>query len=646
MGIKYSLKLKESLFEVLRLRRNTFYQEEDVDGITRFLQELAGKDFERIDETSFESLLEFIESEDELDFHEIFIEQLDLLSDDSFFTQFLYTILSSSTYEPDEKKRYFKIIQAFLNSNGLDVGELSRELDEPDNYIISKIPIKEFRPSDSDIPPNEIPFFVQYPSGNSNQYSSHDVPDEFPSIVLVFNPGWNDFSVYNYFDVFCYSQDEKARYVGFVKIMEESQSCEVFDLLAERFVFLPDNFCFLGQTLSFYEELKNQIEDDLESVLFALRDAAFFPEILEKFERKSEFRNSLIRYDEPERVSRIARIALNRDNLLDLYSFDYNFRPGYSKDAIDIHFDLDQGIAQPDNRVYGLIGKNGTGKTQLITKLPLDIANKNKDVFHGDIPLFSKVISVSYSVFDIFKRPTKTASFNYVYCGLRDEKGELRTERGLSQKFHYTVKTIATKERIDQWEAILKNFLDHEFVDDLIEYDENDELINNYGSMRNRLSSGQSILLYIISEIVANIRYDSLILYDEPETHLHPNAISQLINTIYDLVNRFQSYCIVATHSPLIIQEIPAKNVYVVERHENIPSVRKIGQETFAENLTTLTEVIFGNRNIPKQHEMIIKELVDQGASYENIIGYLETEQMPLSHNAYMQIRMLIDARG
>ena len=35
------------------------------------------------------------------------------------------------------------------------------------------------------------------------------------------------------------------------------------------------------------------------------------------------------------------------------------------------------------------------------------------------------------------------------------------------------------------------------------------------------MSSGESSLLFIFCNIVANIRYDSLILFDEPETHLH-----------------------------------------------------------------------------------------------------------------------------
>ena len=157
------------------------------------------------------------------------------------------------------------------------------------------------------------------------------------------------------------------------------------------------------------------------------------------------------------------------------------------------------------------------------------------------------------------------------------------------------------------------------------------------------LSSGQSIILYIISEIVANIRFDSIILYDEPETHLHPNAISQLINTLYELVNEFQSYCIIATHSPLIIREIMSKNVFVIEREGNYPSIRKIGIESFGENLTVLTDEVFGNRGIPKQYKLILERMVNNGFNFDQIINKLETDNVPLSLNARIYLKSLTD---
>ena len=160
------------------------------------------------------------------------------------------------------------------------------------------------------------------------------------------------------------------------------------------------------------------------------------------------------------------------------------------------------------------------------------------------------------------------------------------------------------------------------------------------------LSSGQSIILFIITELIAKIRFDSLILYDEPETHLHPNAISQLVNTVYHLVHLFKSYCIIATHSPLIIQEIISKNVYVVEREGNYSSIRRIGIESFGENLSILSEEVFGNREIPKQYQIILKEMVESRLTYEQIKERLEYGQIPLSINASIYLKSLLNEQS
>ncbi len=77
-----------------------------------------------------------------------------------------------------------------------------------------------------------------------------------------------------------------------------------------------------------------------------------------------------------------------------------------------------------------------TGKTQLVTTLPLDIANKKNDNFTPKAPLFSKVITVSYSSFDRFDIPKKTSEFNYVYCGLKDANGNRLDEDQLILRFN------------------------------------------------------------------------------------------------------------------------------------------------------------------------------------------------------------------
>lgn len=70
----------------------------------------------------------------------------------------------------------------------------------------------------------------------------------------------------------------------------------------------------------------------------------------------------------------------------------------------------------------------------------------------------------------------------------------------------------------------------------------------------------------------------------------------------------------------------------------------KIGLESFGENLTTLTEEIFGNKEVEKYYKNKIQELIDIGYAYEDIIELLESKDIPLNLNITIYIKNLIEA--
>jgi hypothetical protein len=582
------------------------------------------------------------------DYDYVFLDRFKLLDSEEKFNLFIEVVVSPAVRQnEDEIIRFILLIEPFIVKHNYFFAV--------DDYSASSLPIYKLRENKDgadflfDLKPNTIPFVVEWnKTGRSNMASSHKRPTKFPSFVLVFNDGWNDYNTKSLFDLFYYSEVGSVTRIGEIKIISNTDSINIEDDLDDEFTELDLSFCSLGQTIGFYQALKATIGKDYESVLYALRDAALFPDNHDRFEKNNKFINSLIRFDVAEQVLRTARYISYGYDLQNIYTFSYSFLPSYSQDPIQVEFEFSKkGVS--GNRIYAIIGKNGTGKTQLITSLPLDISRKKEDRFVPRAPFFSKVIAVSYSIFDQFEIPKKSTSFNYVYCGLKKSGEEQFTERGLALRFYSSWRKIQSQGRLESWKRVLSNFIGLNEIDSFIvpgNISSGEQAFKVdptlFQETKRKFSSGQSIVFYIITEIVANIRYDSLLLYDEPETHLHPNAITELIYLIHELVNEFQSYCIIATHSPVIIRELFSKNVYVLDRTEDIPTIRPIGIESFGEDIGVLTDEVFGNKEVPKQYKKIIDDLAFARNSFDQIVERLESDNFPLSLNARLYIRSAV----
>lgn len=567
----------------------------------------------------------------------LFQEKLDVLNKKLDFSEFIHILLSPELFPTqDILERVVSEVKYLLDESGLSI----RIIDFADNdFPIYKL----YNPGqETAIPPdierNKIPFYIGYRPQSST--------DENEYFVLDPNTGWNDYSVVSFFGLKYYNGYRSIN-LGHTKIIHR-QELKTYEVIPKKFVELDGNFCSLSSDEDFYLNLKSQFGlSKTVSILYALKDAAYFVDINEDFANTYNFNSSLLRSDEGERMIRQVRPMLLGLNLKELYNFSYNFRPAYAKEPIQVTFDYSDKEPLPD-RIFAIIGKNGTGKTQLLTNLPESLSKGDPDVFLKNIPNFSKVIAISYSAFDNFKPPKNTAHFNYVYCGLRNKEGRELSKSAITLAFYRNWEKIIRHDRVWKWRTVLKTFIDEEVVDELISKNGDGEYVvvnEKYHKTREKLSSGQSILLSIITQVIANIRYDSLILYDEPETHLHPNAITALMNTIYELVNEFESYCLIATHSPLVIRELFSKNVFILEKHGNVPSLKRISIESFGENLGVLTEVVFGDRSTDKKYKNIISDLVRQGHTYEQIIDLLQFDEVPLSLNAKIYIRSLTDTK-
>lgn len=75
------------------------------------------------------------------------------------------------------------------------------------------------------------------------------------------------------------------------------------------------------------------------------------------------------------------------------------------------------------------------------------------------------------------------------------------------------------------------------------------------GDQPRNLSSGEFAMFRFAAQAAGSVEKGCIFLFDEPETHLHPNFISDLMDILHTLLTVTQSAAIIATHSAYIVRE-------------------------------------------------------------------------------------------
>lgn len=466
---------------------------------------------------------------------------------------------------------------------------------------------------------------------------------ELPCFVLKPIKGWNDYghitrhAVYYYRDNNSYSID-----IGETKILEldvvETIIPEVFNELDTA------KFCSLGQSTNFYRNLLEHFGKDASiEILTKLNDVGFCVGLRDDYEHDGGYKWSLLRTSEAEKAHAEARRIIEGVPIDNAFKFSFKTKIGVEgKHEVNLNFSK----GELPYRITAIIGKNGTGKTQYLARLANTLSGvKDEGEFEPNRPLFSKVIGVSYSLFDKFNIPKKSKTFSYVYSGLRNIKNEVISDEELFEKIAKSIRKIERRNRTFDWYNILNEMIDFQALNigmNPLAEKQDYILMNEDGT--SKLSSGQSIVLYVFTEIFANIDYESLILFDEPETHLHPNAIARLMKALNKILNKFNSYAIIATHSPIIVQEVPSEYVYVFKRDNLDVISRKLNFESFGENLTEINERIFNTIDIEQNYKEV-QERLSENNSYDEVCELFTRNEKMLSFNAKVFLQSRYDSR-
>lgn len=126
-----------------------------------------------------------------------------------------------------------------------------------------------------------------------------------------------------------------------------------------------------------------------------------------------------------------------------------------------------------------------------------------------------------------------------------------------------------------------------------------------------RLSSGEHAMLRFAVQASGAIEQGSLLLLDEPETHLHPNFVSDLIAILDSLLQSTGSIAIIATHSSYVVREVPRQRVNILTIKDGEISVDRPRVQTFGANIDTISQFIFDDFSFSHVHQRTLENWAD-----------------------------------
>ncbi len=524
-------------------------------------------------------------------------------------------------------------------------------------------------------------------------------PSVVAPVFVLEQDNWNDYSFQTQYHLTYYSNTPdgtaEATLIGAVKILRRGQTKADGLLVTEAFSQLSEEFCSVGQSLDYYERLRD-LGDLGKKVMSALRDVVALPELVASFKGEDGWKTSLFR-DQRDLGEQFLLLA---KGLVDGYyavapddQQSFTFMPaGWSSPlAVDTKSGQDwlfEQNALPE-RMNVIIGRNGSGKSTLLARLArvayaspaerLKAPIVNLGTLEPEGVGFPRVITVAFSPFDSFKLPgsddrnrvqiakdMQRGAGRFSFIGLRDFAAEvdtlqkdagdlivgelsasddrvsrtsLKSINQLADEFENSLQKVLQRERLGILKDALRKLERGFFNSDQASFlDETDTARARQQFLL--YSTGHKIALLVIFGLVANLEPRSLVLIDEPETHLHPPLLSAMMHALRGVLEKYEATAVIATHSPVVVQESMARHVHIVRREGVLTTVRPIDAETFGESIGIITTEVFGLDSEATDFHRVLDRLITRYQTLERIEALFKDGAMSHQARAYVMSRL------
>ncbi|MDC7808000.1 AAA family ATPase [Luteimonas sp BLCC-B24] len=428
---------------------------------------------------------------------------------------------------------------------------------------------------------------------------------------------------------------------------------------------LNEQFFSLGQGEDYYVTLNSLSEDLKRRVLIGLRDVAYDLELFDAHLDETVMSESLLRdVHEASVRNRFNRITRG-DASLTRFHFKYRLPLPEGVPPAVMDFEVTPESIPPTN-VHVLIGRNGVGKTRCMRGLAEallgreNIARPSGEIELVRSPLedwsFARLVLVSFSAFDDFElSPLESDRIGCAQVGLHRREGDqqratsgIKSAPELAVDFRKSLARCRLGLSAQRWrDAVQTLEIDDLFAEAnvraLIDQPSSPDWDERAEDLFKRLSSGHAIILLTVTRLVELVDERTLVLIDEPEGHLHPPLLSAFIRCLSDLLVKRNGVAIIATHSPVVLQEVPRLCAWKVRRSRDVSVVERPTIETFGENIGLLTREVFGLEVTRAGFHQLLQKAVDEHRVYERVVNAFDAQ---LGDEARAIVRALIAQRG
>ncbi|MFS0873949.1 AAA family ATPase [Paenibacillus xylanilyticus] len=530
-----------------------------------------------------------------------------------------------------------------------------------------------------------------------------DLSKEDNETVYLVMDNWNDWFEYRVLHQMYYKDNQgEVNYIGPLKFGQIGMKANQDRVdLPDYFEKLSEDFFSLGNETSYYDNLNRLGDSFRDELLNSLNDIALDLKKYSEVRKERVTTQAVLRDINPIKVKGKFHSLAQGDSTLSHYSFNYVVaKPARgSTESYQISFEVNPNSKPPSN-IHAIIGRNGVGKTHLLNGMIQSLLNKKMEnddqsgfVFYQDRfgerkKIFDNVIYVSFSPFDesefLQNKQGSKVLPGYTYIGLKRKVEtskspkkqliiESKSTEQLREEFINSMWLLrdvgnrlpSKKERFKQAVKMLNSdpiFMESGIAE-LLEYSEEEsklmkkahdekkriatsdmqKLKKDFEQMAEpickKFSSGHSIVLLTISKLVEKLEERTLILLDEPETHLHPPLLSTLTRILSYLLLKRNGVGIVATHSPVVLQEVPRDCAWIYNRIGRELSFNRPEIETFGENINTLTKEVFSFEVTDSGFHNILKDAANKYTDYEEALAHFD-ENLGLEARAILRILM------